>query len=60
MAVNEALNLHLSVQLPAAGKQRVAFAARDAMLVESLLSSHLRDLNSVRRGFIEIIERHAG
>jgi signal transduction histidine kinase/DNA-binding response OmpR family regulator len=60
MAVNEALNLHLSVQLPAASKQRVAFAARDAMLVENLLSSHLRDLNSVRRGFIEIIERHAG
>jgi signal transduction histidine kinase/DNA-binding NarL/FixJ family response regulator len=57
-AVNEALQLGAIVELPRAAQQRVAVVAREANLAENMLADYLRDLNAVKQGFTEMIERH--
>lgn len=57
-AVNEALQLDIKVELPQAAQQRVAVVAREALLAENMLADYLRDLNAVKQGFTEMIERH--
>jgi hypothetical protein len=36
----------------------VAVVAREALLAENMLADYLRDLNAVKQGFTEMIERH--
>lgn len=56
-AVNEALDTNHPLVLPQEERRRVAIVAREAMLAEDMLSEYLRDLNSVKQGFTEIIDR---
>jgi len=56
-AVNETLHLNQSMPLPQAVQQRVAVAAREAMLAEDVLADYLRELNAVKQGLVGLIER---
>lgn len=58
-AVNEILHLNQPLQLPSDAQQHVAAVARVAMLSENMLADHLRDLNAVKRGFIEVIQQQS-
>jgi len=58
-AVNETLQLNQSMPLPQAAQQRVAVAAREARLAENVMADYLRDLNAVKQGFVELVERPA-
>lgn len=58
-AVSDMLQLPQPMQLPQVAQQRVAVAAREAMLAENMLADYLRDLNAVKQGFTELIEQPA-